>query len=358
MIDRTVVSYASIALFLSAAIFSSIVHAAPTAEFSEMMRVSVEHGFGKPPALVSKVSGPPASVVIEKRVLPSLCHIASCDGLHVVNTPTDIIGSSSRISLRAAKIGDTGTFRVLPVLDSVHLHPHMSWISNDRASAIALELVTQKLATVFPLGSGETIVPIQIAQTVQTATERKTNKSSSSVVGTEVLLTRAIDGVPVLGPGSKIHVSIAPDESVTRYTYDWPVYQLGQIPYEAESLDRIRSRFAKRLESNVKMMSGLASWVLPSTVNFNEFERRAMQPTLLFAGISLDAWICGYYDPGSVVQQQGTLSLVCMADVTSFNEKTKSMSNHRVFVPASRDATLNAEFVKMVEGEASESGPM
>lgn len=120
----------------------------------------------------------------------------------------------------------------------------------ERTSGAVLEargrqLIADTLAPFVKLGPGETIE----AWSVSYMMESSANASGileESVVASRILFTRVIDGVPVLGPGNKVSVTLANDGTLVGFDLDWP--DLARVGQGAPLLDigTIRAAVARQ----------------------------------------------------------------------------------------------------------------
>ena len=137
--------------------------------------------------------------------------------------------------------------------------------------------VKKELASVVSLGAGETLVPFKTRYLKQ-GMQAQGGKSTESVTAATVVFTRAIDGVPVLGEGSKAAVTFDMDGKVIGFDVDW----------------------AKLQRTGTRQV----------TVGSAEVGRRHGQLQAL-NGQSPNATLrrmeCGYYDAGYLASRAGTL---------------------------------------------------
>jgi len=92
----------------------------------------------------------------------------------------------------------------------------------------------------------------------------------SGVSASRVIFTRAVDQIPVLGPGSKASIIMSPDGEVIGFDFDWPALKRSSAKFKTVGVDVIRNRHVAVMRDEL----GLSA---PPTER--SFE-------------------CGYYDPG------------------------------------------------------------
>jgi hypothetical protein len=107
--------------------------------------------------------------------------------------------------------------------------------------AIARPFISTHLRTLVRLGAGDAIEPwytshqISIVETVD-------GKRETFIYASKIVYARTIDGVPVLGPGSKVIVHIAADGTPTGFDVDWSDFVVASLQQTAVSLETVRTR--------------------------------------------------------------------------------------------------------------------
>lgn len=143
-----------------------------------------------------------------------------------------------------------------------------------RASQDALErkarsFVGSALRDLVRLGPGEELVPLYTEYQVNGggSTAPGGARDPEMVVGANVVYGRSINGVHVIGAGSKVAVMLGADGTVAGFDYDWPEYVKSPRVQRVVSADTIRWRSRE--------------------LGAEDDQTRA------------DRMECGYFDPGS-----------------------------------------------------------
>ncbi len=95
-----------------------------------------------------------------------------------------------------------------------------------RPSLTALEpratsLVKGSLAPFIRLGTGETLKAWKVTHEIVGSVGTE-GAGTSELVSSTVTFTRLVDGLPILGPDSKVHVTHAADGTLIGFEFDWP----------------------------------------------------------------------------------------------------------------------------------------
>lgn len=155
----------------------------------------------------------------------------------------------------------------------------------------ARSFIATKLASQIVLGPGESLVPEAVAnRTVGGGAVHGPMEAAmepARVTGNRIIFTREIDGVPVVGNGSKVIVTFLNDGTVESFRYDWPHYtKSGRITNSLSSAEIIG-----RVQQVVGMRTGAPpqSFVVPAG---------ASTPLPLGQNMTLNRLACGYFDAG------------------------------------------------------------
>jgi len=105
--------------------------------------------------------------------------------------------------------------------------PATQKMSLQQLESVGRQFIDSHLKDVITLGPNESLVPHftqhQIIGGGATAPGAKPDEDR--VVASTVVFSRAIDGTPVVGPGSKVAVLFANDGSPVGFDFDWPAYE-------------------------------------------------------------------------------------------------------------------------------------
>jgi hypothetical protein len=157
-------------------------------------------------------------------------------------------------------------------------------LTEDALEAAALTVIKKELASLVKLGPGETLQGWQVSRLIDSVTD-DSGVLTEKVVASRILFTRAIDGVPVLGPGNKVSVTFANDGALVGFDLDWP-------------------KLARK-KGNLR--------ITPFSFTRNEADQRQ---GLAWGqqGATEEVFECGYYDPGVAGLSEGnSLQPACVS---------------------------------------------
>ncbi|HEX6275849.1 MAG TPA: hypothetical protein VFZ53_22560 [Polyangiaceae bacterium] len=159
----------------------------------------------------------------------------STDGWHL-----KVFGDGSRVSFRDESRA------------SVALEPRKTpERAPDEIERTARQFVTETLADLVPVGARQSLVLYKIRKEVSVVGNARTlGPEESEVVGYQVTFTRSIDGVPVVGPGSKVGVRLNRDYEVYGFDYDWQPLAISPVAQKTAALHTINER-AKTLAQSL-----------------------------------------------------------------------------------------------------------
>jgi hypothetical protein len=100
-------------------------------------------------------------------------------------------------------------------------------LSPRRLETLGRTFIASELRGLVRLGPGESLVPLftQHEITGGGSTVKGVRPVAEKVVASTVVFGRAVDGVSVVGPGSKVAITFANDGKPIGFDYDWPVYE-------------------------------------------------------------------------------------------------------------------------------------
>jgi hypothetical protein len=138
--------------------------------------------------------------------------------------------------------------------------------------------ISNQLSGVVTLGKGETLVPFKTRYLKQ-GSASPDGETVETVTAATIVFARAIDGVPVLGDGSKAAVTFDMDGQVIGFDVDWAKLQRsGTVQATVDSVE------VGRRHKQLRVLGGRGDRT--STI-------RRME--------------CGYYDAGYMASRAGTL---------------------------------------------------
>lgn len=174
---------------------------------------------------------------------------------------------------------------------------HDSGLDPSKAmSAQALETagrayIDRTLSKVVVLHAGERLVPVATSFRTEGGVAKDGSMAYSAVVANRIIFSREINGIPVVGAGSKVAITFLNDGSVESFRYDWPNYvRTERVQHLAGTRDILR---------RVQRVAGVrtnreVSGVITVPPNIESMT----QPMSLGDTAQLQDLKCGYYDPG------------------------------------------------------------
>ncbi len=272
--------------------------------------------------ILNRLPGPGLNVAFERALgqvlqLPAVRMLGGAYDL--VQRGSVSLAKSPTWSLEVRGDGDWIRFRHSTYITSPQNPPRqLSMAMSDAdVESVARKIVTTDLAPLVTLAAGETLQPWSAANFISVVGEVKTGKVDRAIYSTRIVLTRVINGVPVLGAGSKVAVEVANDGTLVGFDIDWSQLVASTTTTSLLNVEGIRQR-AQQLS-----FSSLGS--TPLEVGFE----------------------CGYYDTGAWFGRSSQIQPGC---IVVYEE---SSSLHRqIAVPAGytviQDATWaeSATFAK------------
>lgn len=163
----------------------------------------------------------------------------------------------------------------------------------EKLEAIGRRFVVAGLRDLVKLGPNEALVPLFTQYQVSggASTRPGVRPDPEQVEASVVVFGRTVDGVHVIGPGSKVAVLVANDGKVAGFDYDWPAYEHAARVQQVIPIAEIRTRAntltplrLDRADTTVKRVecgyfdAGArrrdAAAVLQAACQFNTIERR------------------------------------------------------------------------------------
>ena len=154
-------------------------------------------------------------------------------------------------------------------------------LSDEALVARARAFVEATLAAPLSIKEGD-VYALKTAHQMTRAMSKLGERAPERLVSSRVTFGRTLDGLPVLGPGSKIFVELSPDGEVIGARYDW-----ARLTLKAER---------------------------QATVPLGTVLRRGTGHTRL-RGLRLDDYTrveCGYYDAGADADPQAPVQAACL----------------------------------------------
>ncbi len=278
-------------MFFAAGLLGSAaaVHAAGFQRADERALASLTQGFGSTQAQVlQRMGGTRDEAVAALRP-------AVCPG-HCTAAQREMDAQRSRLQGNGWHLDVFGDGTLAEFADDrQHERAHAQGVDAAQAmSQQALETagrayIARSLASVITLGPGEALVAEATYSRVDGGSDAAGHVDAPKTTANRIVFTRELDGVPVVGNGSKVILTFLNDGSLESFRYDWPRYVATgrtQAPLAASTLlQRVQRVVGARVGAVSAQSIDLASAASGS-------------PLDLGAGIALQRFECGYYDAG------------------------------------------------------------
>lgn len=117
-------------------------------------------------------------------------------------------------------------------------------LSNESLEQLGRAFISNNLAAFVGLATGEELVPIKTEHGIAGAIDKYGKESEQEVIGSIIVFGRTIDGVSVVGPGSRIAVYFANDGEPYGFSVDWPKYKRTSQYQSTLNVDEIYERLS------------------------------------------------------------------------------------------------------------------
>jgi hypothetical protein len=152
------------------------------------------------------------------------------------------------------------------------------------------DFISRALADTIVLGPTERLEPELTSARMEGGVAVDGTSAYSAVVANRIVFTREINGIPVVGAGSKVTITFLNDGSVESFRYDWPQYTSTERVQATADVAEILKR--------VQRVAGIRT-----DRNFVRDTDKASAPIELDGKATLQRLACGYYDPGVMVRE-------------------------------------------------------
>ncbi len=105
----------------------------------------------------------------------------------------------------------------------------------------ALSFIRSRLASLVPLGPGEKLEPWYVAHSINISGEGH-QEPVREVIASKIVFTRVVDGLPVLGSGSKVVIYIASEGTIYGFDINWAALERTGQKRTLVDLDVVRVR--------------------------------------------------------------------------------------------------------------------
>jgi len=122
-------------------------------------------------------------------------------------------------------------------------------LSNEELDMLGREFIATQLGKFVRMGGGEKLVPSFTEFEITGGGSAIDSKAveRERVQSAVVVFSRSVDGVQVIGPGSKVAVVFANDRSPVGFDFDWPQYKSTAKVQRVLEMEELRARLEKDL---------------------------------------------------------------------------------------------------------------
>jgi hypothetical protein len=152
------------------------------------------------------------------------------------------------------------------------------------------DFISRALADTIVLGPAERLEPELTSARMEGGVAVDGTSAYSAVVANRIVFTREINGIPVVGAGSKVTITFLNDGSVESFRYDWPQYTATERVQATADVAEILKR--------VQRVAGIRT-----DRNFVRDSDKASASIELDGKATLQRLACGYYDPGVMARE-------------------------------------------------------
>lgn len=276
------------AITAGSVLISSSMYADDMAQTAARQQTAVTEGLGKT-SLATLQRGSLANQSDVANALVEKLRPVSTHQSSNVNGTLHLTGE--QWSLDVSSDGSAAAFRDLKVEASAHA---LGKPLSQKMSATVLEqkgraFIAANLSKQIVLGKGEELVALRADYRSEGGQDLTTGVTTSAVVASRIVFGRMINGVPVVGNGSKVYVTFTNDGSVESFRYDWPSYESGivqPVVTATEVLSRVQKVVVVRAGDTSLGVVALPKQGTPAF------------PLALTNNTQLQGFECGYYDAG------------------------------------------------------------
>lgn len=254
-------------------------HAADFPQRTELLQRSASAGLGREQVtLLERRPGPGAATRLDElaaRFSQSPHAVNTRGGVERLVKPRSAALRGEGWLLQVYADGSRVRYRNYAALDAKGqglARPLAERLTPNALETLGRRFIATQLADLVTLGPGEELVPLFTEHEISTLEGVGPNagQREEHVAGSTVVFGRSVDGVAVVGPGSKVAVVFANDGEALGFDVDWPLYTKTARTQRVLSLPQIRTR--------ARALTGV---------------------DLTAPGISLKRTECGYFDAGA-----------------------------------------------------------
>jgi hypothetical protein len=292
----------SAVLAASAMIPGTAARAADLPRTKAHQQLSVTQGFSEPALAVLHRSGAMDQNTVSTAVIGKL-RPASAYQSTKVGTTLRITGAEW--SLEVAGDGTAAEYRDLAVEAQAHSlgKPLSAEMPAAELEQRGRAFIAANLASQIVLGVDEELVALRADYRTEGGQDAATGQISQAVVAHRIVFGRTLNGVPIVGNGSKVILTFTNDGSLESFRYDWPAYQVTATQTVVEA-GEVLSRVQKVVSARNGVAAPRYGVIVPSGA-------RAAAPVELTPNTQLQTLDCGYYDAGSRARQTQSVQPGC-----------------------------------------------
>ena len=290
--------FASILLMLTITLWSRTGAADRSVVSQQRMASSLRNGLGTTelPVLERGHASTPSDVA--SKLSMAICG-GPCTGATTESHAGEVKVRHGSWTLRVVGDGSSVSFFDSGVAQRAHGHGTSTRMDSAVLEDKARAFIREKLAPVVSLQDGETMEVLGTDFRTESGQDVSGGPIETTVTASRIVFTRIIDGIPVVGNGSKIIITFASDGNLESFRCDWPVYAhhaRRQKPAGAATL-------LKRVQTVVQQRAGVSRSA--AAANAVIATSPSTYPVPLTVNAQLDQLECGYYDAGVDVSTPG-----------------------------------------------------
>jgi hypothetical protein len=250
MEDRKSVRWTTAGLAAALMAWASAAAAVDSPQRVELMRRSVAQGLGRAQVvLLSRLAGA-GSLAVAQLLLGRFAApgnpITTRGAVETTQARDHVFHSGPGWSLRVYGDGSRASYRNDVELDRRQnlARPVSERLSLGRLETLGRIFMSKQLKGVVRLGPGEALVPLFTRHQVKGggSTAEGAKPVPEKVVASTIVFGRTVNGVHIIGPGSKVAITFANDGTPVAFDYDWPVYRRTGRSQSLLSTAELKSR--------------------------------------------------------------------------------------------------------------------
>lgn len=238
-------------------------------------------------------------------------------------------------SLEVAGDGSAAEYLDLAVQGQAHSlgQPLTAEMSAAELEQRGRAFIASQLASQIVLGADEELMALRTDYRTEGGQDLATGTMTQAVVANRIVFGRTVNGVPIVGNGSKVILTFTNDGSLESFRYDWPRYQVAGTQTVVD---------AGEILSRVQQVVGARNGVAPARSGvLAPSKEHAASPVELTSNTQLQTLDCGYYDAGSKTRQMQSVQPGC-AYLAVSQDPDGTRSGYAGAVPGGAQFTMDA----------------